>query len=1567
MKERDANELANIKGNVYYFEELESVPKMLDNAFDLFRDLEDAGDVKQIPIDMTNDKYEKCADVVMNPSNGKHIPTQHYQINHFKIPADAAPVFLDSVAKTMGYIDKLEKKYPNEGCVERRVLAIIKNHAKLVTEQPDYLDALSIDPLYSDIINSVFATFPIPLFSKGKNNNNNHIYEYNRDAYVKLMDDMKLIEIMEYKQKFFTEHVIPYTNAMKEGKLTEKAAAGFHIKYRDHAQKLKSLIDNVSNAVYEDNRLKDCKTFIDNSYELNYIDRFHKAFASRINNETKLLEKGWPAADMPLLNDIIQWYGSISKTAETDPSSVGYNKDAADKAKAAINDISAVYDKLMNSQINDAKIRRELLKEFNVCYRKYEKTYGSMNGLKSAYIEERADFLYDTGDFIRSADNIVRKKNAESLEVIRNTYYVQSSNSNKLDVILRSIEMPKRVSTYNSLNGLSSIDKLNEADIYDTRAIDGLGELQQSMIEDFAASYTDDIEGLQKLFMDMAMLRADIALELGKEREQLRDRIDGKDPDIERKLDYLTNKLSGASGRLGSLQDIYNTVFDIDERKSPYELVVEKLEAEGRGIEDITVGELMEICGLDGEYGLKFIGKTVKLDLKPQDNYMESVRKHHNIPVAGNMSVDEANLVKQHMANYIRLFFIEGMAKKATSEYRMGLSESDKLLFDNGLKLCQPDYITKLDKPVGVENKEQYTEWVKNEGEAIAEEVSITVHYDYIKKDMGYLKGGVRESGKELDLHENSINLNNYYKLLDDNTHWYKGGSSKNFDNMMKSLDKLRAYSDKLAALNREPYEEDLEEYLRLVRDTEKRAKYYLDNKGVGNSEYAKSRISLVTDIHNKLTANALLFEKVYETSLKRDVKIINERNDETEKAFSQVGEIREMSRNFYTDSVEFRRLYQGDKYNDDILNNLPRGSYSLTRNAGYAIAMMALCAEKDENGNRLYSYDDIMDNTKLVEEKRRMFDKVVKAIGKTAALKESKEGQEDVFDKVSKAIGRAPDRKRQEAYEANKWIASVIYNGQKASIDIMDKELSKLSFSDPNVMRTDRFVKLMAMSAAQFDVWQEMKHCKDEIMELVKADHPDITTYEAYKEYNTGCSGPLANINDSITKLNTQYDKVKRGELPEYNNVVKDNLQIQLGLNMLSQWEKTGGKTPFSKWCQKGRHMENYSNILTAGMNIYFSMDEMTDNDMREWMLKSIADRSMFAGVRYKEPAYSVGNAESEGDTSDIPLEEGRYEYMASPMFAGIPSFKELAREWKVINQDKNELNKKLDKSVAKLEGYALKADGDKTVMRYIKRTEKDVRLLYDVLNENRALTGETRKKVVAAVKSITAFRFMREFLKAGIHGEELNTAVKAAMISVPELDRNMDYLSKAFLADMAFTDKGKEIAKASNNSMFAGKAAIALKRLENKDYRGKNSEFIKDAAYAMTAQQLRVNGELKDPGTGIIVPPEKYAQKLAKSNAFKDSLKADEPKRYIAPQGVAKMAKNDKAYRAKQAEEEQIKEQQIRMSKVNEELRTTINNRNANKSSGNIKVKAPAGKGNKNGNRKRSSSVNVQTGPKK
>ena len=172
---------------------------------------------------------------------------------------------------------------------------------------------------------------------------------------------------------------------------------------------------------------------------------------------------------------------------------------------------------------------------------------------------------------------------------------------------------------------------------------------------------------------------------------------------------------------------------------------------------------------------------------------------------------------------------------------------------------------------------------------------------------------------------------------------------------------------------------------------------------------------------------------------------------------------------------------FYGEKYKDPAKRKKPC-NYSLYRFAGISVSVFALAA------TGRYTLEDLMDNDKLRDEKAKMYEKVAECM-------------------------------YNETPENQAWIAKQIYEGQKATNRLMTEAAKTIDFSDPNIMQNKTFCRMLHMGFLQFDAWQEMAHCKNEILELAKADHPEMKKWEDYKNWWTKNQNVMEEMHTIVSK----------------------------------------------------------------------------------------------------------------------------------------------------------------------------------------------------------------------------------------------------------------------------------------------------------------------------------------------------------------------------------------------------------------------------------------------------------------
>jgi len=389
--------------------------------------------------------------------------------------------------------------------------------------------------------------------------------------------------------------------------------------------------------------------------------------------------------------------------------------------------------------------------------------------------------------------------------------------------------------------------------------------------------------------------------------------------------------------------------------------------------------------------------------------------------------------------------------------------------------------------------------------------------------------------------------------------------SSTNFKNLKNGLNELKAFTDKLNNSNKHVAKGDMDKFNELVTKVGKLANTYLDNKKDINSDYARSRVKAVKKIKEGLDFIGKATPQIENLI---DKKLFGDKY----KLYDSLD---------ITSAKDGAHAFWGEKYKDPAMRSKGQGDYSMPRTAGISVSVFALA------NTGKYSFEDIMDPTKLVKEKQEMFDKVATAM-------------------------------QNPTPESQKWIAETIYNGQKTTENMIDEQSKLVDFSKVDISTDRRFCQMLKMSHVQFDAWQEMAHCKDEIMELVKKDHPELKNYGDYREWWSGRHGFLGQINEGIVKKRQHLvDAVATNDFGYAATILQEDITEKLLMNDLTVIQKEKKDAPFSEWVSHDVSQESYLKTNLAGTQVAEQATFLNNNpEVARQLAAKIADGSLSKNV---------------------------------------------------------------------------------------------------------------------------------------------------------------------------------------------------------------------------------------------------------------------------------------------------------------------------------------------------------------
>ncbi|MCR5417364.1 MAG: hypothetical protein K6E84_00430 [Lachnospiraceae bacterium] len=629
-----------------------------------------------------------------------------------------------------------------------------------------------------------------------------------------------------------------------------------------------------------------------------------------------------------------------------------------------------------------------------------------------------------------------------------------------------------------------------------------------------------------------------------------------------------------------------------------------------------------------------------------------------------------------------------------------------------------------------------------------------------------------------LELKRNQDQIAALVELLDSKDHWWRG-SSPNFRALMKELKTLKELSADLAAQRADHTEitdpakqKEKEKQMKAAMGRYQRqidlvghaAETYLINKvGKINSDYAQARFDTITDIRNIMLVNRDSLKNAYleNDAVNTERRIKNRK--QMEKSNAQRQKIYDWQQNIYhkcsysTDLCGVRSSYMGDNFTQDSLVKLG-GKFSVARGAGFSLSMMILMGEKDEKGNRKYSIDDVLDPTKLLAEKQKIFKEVIGHM---------KKGDED-----------------------NEWLAEKFYEAHKTGEAAIDELMKKVDFKDPDYMMSEAFTKAGVIGHSMMDVWQELARIPEESLKVLKEKEPNlrgINNINDYGELLGARRGYIDVMNEMQSKLASHLKK------QEGNGGVGVDEQMALtsaySLNILkghltSIAEKNKDK-PFNHWFKVQDAV--FGKELEKDAADYFSALPIPGGTFFDYNLSSFLDGSAFKDLHHKRKEDGEISGSLQGDFN----------------------INAMADDHSVITLTDAELYRRIDN---KLEHYdELKKTSNKQLQEYINGAMKATGFLAKHIVSPEKMNEDEKKQAAESMEAIFKCQVAIELQGAGATGDLLKKEVDDITVKLPEYQRYMKNIGKTSMAALIYGNLANEVSSSKETDLSKGRIARA------------------------------------------------------------------------------------------------------------------------------------------------------------
>ncbi|MCR5632781.1 MAG: hypothetical protein K6F60_04730 [Eubacterium sp.] len=554
-----------------------------------------------------------------------------------------------------------------------------------------------------------------------------------------------------------------------------------------------------------------------------------------------------------------------------------------------------------------------------------------------------------------------------------------------------------------------------------------------------------------------------------------------------------------------------------------------------------------------------------------------------------------------------------------------------------------------------------------------------------------------------------------------------------------------------------------------------------------------------------------------------------------------------------YVGNEYSKSFFKPDEYNK-LKNRIHSNSkYTLGRSAGVSLMIYALALEKEGNKDK-YTLEQLLDTEQFVDVKKNKFKEIVDLMAAVA----------------NKETNPAA------AADANKKLAEILYKGHKKMIQLSDDVAARIDFSDEYFDCSKEFVLLMSAGATQYDAWQEISHCKNELLELARADNPEIDNYEKLKVELYRWINPASAVHSSYSAIDdyvrAMEAKTARGDQTGFASSI---ITTQISKNFFRQWAAENKNEPISlyAWSRKNDATVKVLNSKKSSIGIASDVIFNLNRNALDPLKDQIIDGTLFSDVTYDHDKADLDNYGIHGmpRTSEVQAE-----------VAYKPNTKKL-----LIDKDN-----KLKRYDEELKG----ASPERTT--YIRNAKLAVKKLSEYLQYGFSINESRRKVVKECVRTIVAEKWSKVFEEKGYRGNDLRIAVRNATEYMMIHDNGVATLTnKTAIDKIAFTDHVGNLVSRSKNGLFMGESGVACNRLLHNNYNN-SKDLCRDVAYARTAQILRINGRIpKDADTDTPISCTKYFDTLKNSTVFKNTLKDPEnPNQYRSPRTLLNETLDDK-----------------------------------------------------------------------
>ncbi|SNU04500.1 hypothetical protein SAMN06297422_10142 [Lachnospiraceae bacterium] len=396
---------------------------------------------------------------------------------------------------------------------------------------------------------------------------------------------------------------------------------------------------------------------------------------------------------------------------------------------------------------------------------------------------------------------------------------------------------------------------------------------------------------------------------------------------------------------------------------------------------------------------------------------------------------------------------------------------------------------------------------------------------------------------------------------------------SKSYGDMKTALKELRDYTRGLADHNTPMGSSEVEKYKELVNKVDNLADHYLMNKKNLDDPSSLDKVNGVRTLKRRLLTSTHKIDTALEFS-KRDHS--NQLFGDKFRRFDHFDPAKEDNNPFY-----------GNKYKNPESRKINSGAcsgFTTMRSAGTSIAIMCMAASGQ------YTFEDIMDPTKFVNEKKAIYDDVIMTLrdGDNPASREK--------------------------------IARTIHDGRIATDRMLEEQTKKIDFKNVDIYNDKQFIMTTHMYMARFDAEQEMMRIKPDYIKVAKESNPNFNSmndanviWSPMMELGQSMRDIKQNAYDAETSTNPTIARNAAAKL------MSNTERIRHHLEEMDKKKQAAQNIPVNNWFSEAEHGQISATSAALEFAIVNKVPFKEYPEDIKPLLPKMIDGSMMKNVKYE------------------------------------------------------------------------------------------------------------------------------------------------------------------------------------------------------------------------------------------------------------------------------------------------------------------------------------------------------------